>query len=49
MVAQARFRTAELYDQANEGIYDQSMAERSIEAFGVSWNFIRPTPIVKKK
>ena len=35
MVAQARFRTAELYEaQANEGIYDQSMAERSIEAFG---------------
>ena len=35
MVAQARFRTAELYEkQANEGIYDQSMAERSISAFG---------------
>ena len=35
MVAQARFRTAELFEaQANEGIYDHSMAERSIEAFG---------------
>ena len=35
MVAQARFRTAELFEaQANEGIYDQSMAERSIAAFG---------------
>ena len=35
MVAQAQFRTAELFErQANEGIYDQSMAERSISAFG---------------
>ncbi len=35
MVAQARFRTAELFEkQANEGIYDQSMVERSISAFG---------------
>ena len=35
MVAQARFRTAELFEkQANEGIYDQSMSERSISAFG---------------
>ena len=34
MVAQARFRTAELYEkQANEGIYDQSMTARSITAF----------------
>ena len=35
MVAQARFRTAELFEkQANEGIYDQSMADRSIMAYG---------------
>ena len=35
MVAQARFRSAELYEkQANEGIYDQSMTARSITAFG---------------
>jgi len=35
MVAQARFRSAELYEkQANEGLYDQSMTARSITAFG---------------
>ena len=35
MVAQARFRSAALFEeQANEGIYDQSMAERSISAYG---------------
>ena len=35
LVAQARFRSAELFEkQANEGIYDQSMTERSITAFG---------------
>ena len=34
MVAQSRFRSAELFErQANEGIYDQSMAERSISAY----------------
>ncbi len=34
MVAQARFRSAELFEkQANEGIYDQSMAERSLSAY----------------
>ena len=34
MVAQARFRSAELFEkQANEGIYDQSMAERAISAY----------------
>jgi hypothetical protein len=34
MVAQARFRSAELYEtQANEGLYDQSMTERSITAY----------------
>ena len=34
LVASARYRMAELYEvQANEGIYDQSMAQRAIDAF----------------
>ncbi len=50
MVAQARFRTAELYEnQANEGIYDQSMAERSIEAFGDFVEFYKADPDREEK
>ncbi len=34
MVASARFRMAQLYEvQANEGIYDQSMSQRAIDAY----------------
>jgi len=34
MVASARFRMAQLYEiQANEGIYDQSMSRRAIDAY----------------
>jgi tetratricopeptide (TPR) repeat protein len=34
MVASARFRLAQLYEiQANEGIYDQSMSQRAIDAY----------------